>query len=269
MVKDKKLILLKELLLTDDRAHIDSLNNRIKELESIIDLQENLSIKVDPIIDEKLQKYTTDIPEKLGPMITESLKNEIQNSKAQVVDALYPIIGKMIKKYIQQEFKILSDKINQQLKKRFSMEGIVRKFKSKFTGVEEESLILHELAKTEIIEIFIIEKNSGLLKANFSKSDTIDKEVLSAMLTAIKSFVEQAFNTGEEQLESIEYGLYHIHIQNFKSFYIAVILHGVYDSTYKSKLKSKLLVFVGKNISNTTNSNLNIKLAEAFNNGII
>jgi len=149
------------------------------------------------------------------------------------------------------------------------MEGIVRKFKSKFTGVEEESLILHELAKTEIIEIFIIEKNSGLLKANFSKSDTIDKEVLSAMLTAIKSFVEQAFNTGEEQLESIEYGLYHIHIQNFKSFYIAVILHGVYDSTYKSKLKSKLLVFVGKNISNTSNSNLNIKLAEAFNNGII
>ena len=269
MVEDKKLSLLKELLLTDDRVLIDALNKKIKGLESIIERREILSLKVDPIIDIKLKEYTDDIPKKLGPMITESLKNEIQNSKDQVVDALYPIIGKMIKKYIQQEFKILSDKINHQLKKRFSVESIIRIFKSKFIGVNEESLMLQELAKTTIQEIFIIEKGSGLLKANFSKTNTIDKDVLSAMLTAIKSFVEEAFHTGEEHLESIEYGLYNIHIQNFKSFYIAVVLHGIYDSAFKSKLKSKLLVFAQNNISNTTNINLSEKLAEAFDNGIV
>lgn len=269
MVEDKKLILLKELLLTEDRVLINALNKKIKVLESVIEQRKNLSLKVDPIIDVKLQEYTNAIPKTLSPIITESLKNEIQNSKDDVVDALYPIIGKMIKKYIQQEFKILSDRINQQLKQRFSIESLIRLFKSKFTGIDEENLILQELAKTAIQEVFIIEKNSGLLKANFSKTKTIDKDVLSAMLTAIKSFVEEAFNAEEEHLESIEYGLYNIHIQNFKSFYIAVVLHGVYDSAFKSKLKSKLLVFAENYISNSTNTVLSKKLAETFNNDII
>jgi len=269
MVEEKKLILLKELLLTDDRLLIDSLKLRIKELEYIIEHQEILSTKVNPIVDNKLKEYTRNIPEELGPTIIESLKNEIRNSKDMVVDALYPILGKMIKKYIQQEFRILSEKINNILKKSFSFKSLIRKFKSKITGVDEESLIINELAKTEIQEIFIIDKNSGILLANFSKTNTIDKEIISAMLSAIKSFVEEAFKTGEENLESIEYGMYNIHIQNFKSFFIAVVLHGVFESAYKEKLESQLLSFVAKNIPSSTNINLSDKLAEAFTKDVV
>ena len=269
MVEEKKLILLKELLLTDDRILIDSLMLRIKELESIIEHQEGLSTKVNPIIDNKLEEYTRNIPIVLGPSILESLKNEILNSKDGVVDALYPIIGKMIKKYIRQEFRILSEKINNKLKKSFSFKSLARKFKSKITGVDEDSLIINELAKTEIQEIFIIDRNSGILLANFSKTHTIDKEVISAMLSAIKSFVEEAFKAGEENLESVEYGLYNIHIQNFKSFFIAVVLHGVFESAYKAKLESQLLSFVAKNIPSTTNTNLSDKLAEAFTKDVV
>lgn len=270
MADEKELILLKELLLKDDRVLIEALNSRIQELEATLEKQENLSAKINPIIDEKLESYTKSIPDTLGPTITESLRNEIKNSKDQVVDALFPIMGSMIKKYIQQEFKILSEKINQQLKNTFSFKSFSRKFKSKITGVEEENLIISELSKTEIQEIFVIEKNSGILLANFSKTKTIDKEIISAMLTAIKSFVEEAFKTGEEHLESIEYGLYNIHIQNFYSFYIAVVLHGVFDNSYKSKLESKLLSFVEKNKSEESNKiNLSEKLTEAFSNDII
>jgi len=270
MSQDQKLRKLKELLLHEDRDTIDSLKEKIKELETIIEKQEKLATRVDPIIDEKLQQYTDDIPEKLGPTITESLKNEISNSKDQVVDALYPIIGKMIKKYIQQEFKILSEKINAQLQKSFSIKNWKRKIKAWVTGVDEQSLLLKELAKTEIQEIFIIERNSGLLKANFSKTNTIDKDVLSAMLTAIKSFVEDAFITGDQDLEAIEHGLYNIHIQNFNSYYIAVVLHGVFDSSYKGKLEYELLNFAEKNLQKPQSTEaLSKKLAEKFTNDII
>lgn len=269
MEEEKKLILLKELLLKDDRTLVNSLNSRIKELEELIEHNKNLSLKINPIIDKKLEEYTKSIPDKLGPTITDSLKNEIQNSQDQVVDALFPIIGKMIKKYIQNEFKILSDNINSQLKERFSFKGWSRKFKSKVSGVNEESLIIQTLAKTEIQEIFIINKGSGILQANFSKTETIDKDVLSGMLTAIKSFVEDAFKTGEEQLESIEYGLYNIHIQNFKSYYLAVVIHGVFDSVYKSKLESKLLDFADNHLKNSSKKNLSNILAKVFKNDIV
>jgi len=266
MPKSTKLHQLKELLLHEDRDEIALLQDKIKSLESIIEKQEQLAYHVDPIIDKKLKQYTEDIPEKLGPTITESLKNEIANSKDAVVDALFPIIGKMIKKYIQQEFKILSEKINTQLQKSFSFKNWTRKFKSKVSGIDEENLIIQELAKTEIKEIFIIEKDSGILIANFSKTNTIDKDVLSGMLTAIKSFVEEAFKTGNDSLESIEYGLYNIHIQNFNSYYFAVVAHGVFDNAYKGKLEYELLNFAEKHLNKGSHENISIKLAEFFNN---
>ncbi len=266
MSETHKLRQLKELLLHEDRDEIALLQAKITELESIIEKQEQLATRVNPIIDKKLEKYTADIPDKLGPTITESLKNEIANSKDAVVDALFPIIGKMIKKYIQQEFKLLSDKINAQLQESFSFKGWRRKIKSKVSGIDEESLLINDLGTTEIQEIFIIEKNSGILKGNFSKTNTIDKEVLSAMLTAIKSFVEDAFKTGNDSLESIEYGLYNIHIQNFNSYYIAVVVHGVFDSAYEAKLEQELLSFAEKFLSKESDENISIKLTEFFDN---
>ena len=167
---------------------------------------------------------------------------------------------------IQQEFKLLSDKINSQLQKSFSFKGWRRKIKSKVSGIDEESLLINDLGTTEIQEIFIIEKNSGILKGNFSKTNTIDKEVLSAMLTAIKSFVEDAFKTGNDSLESIEYGLYNIHIQNFNSYYFAVVVHGVFDSAYEAKLEYELLNFAEKYLSKESDENISIKLTEFFDN---
>ncbi|KAG1647945.1 Ras-related protein Rab-14 [Nymphon striatum] len=55
------------------------------------------------------------IPQTLGPVITETLKEEIRLHKDEVVDALYPILGKMVKKYVAQEMKLLSAKMNNQL----------------------------------------------------------------------------------------------------------------------------------------------------------
>jgi hypothetical protein len=263
--EDSKIDVLKNLLLNEDRLEIDALKQQIERLENLIETQDALSEKVNPIITKRLDKYTEDIPKKLGPSITESLSNEIANSQDAIVDALYPIMGKLIKKYILKEFEKLSEQINNQIKNRFSFKGFGRKLKSIFTGVNEDSLIIKDIAETKIEELFIIEKNSGILKGNFSKTNTIDKDVLSGMLTAIKSFVEDAIKTDNDNLESIEYGLYHIHIQNFKSYYIAAIVHGVYDTNYQENLRDLLYDFSKKHYkASYTKTQLSQSLEKMF-----
>jgi flagellar motor component MotA len=69
----------------------------------------------------------------------------------------------------------------------------------------------------------------------------MDKDMISGMLTAIKSFVEDAFSGGAQNLEAIEYELYTIHIQNFFSYYIAVVVSGNYSRTFESDLENELL----------------------------
>lgn len=263
--EDSKIDLLKNLLLNEDRLEIDALKSKIESLETLIETQEALSEKVNPIITKRLDKYTEEIPKKLGPSITETLRSEIANSQDAIVDALYPIMGKLIKKFIQKEFEKLSEQINEQIKNRFSFKAFGRKLKSIFTGVNENSLIIKDIAETEVQEIYIIEKNSGILKGNFSKTDTIDKDVLSGMLTAIKSFVEDAIKTENDNLESIEYGLYHIHIQNFKTYYIAAIVHGVYDINYQQNLRDLLYDFSKKHYkAKATNVQLSQSLEKMF-----
>ncbi len=243
MEQKDKLKLLKEILLTEDRVFAQSITKKIESLNSVIHKKQNLSEKVNPIVDDKLEAFVKEIPKTLGPTITKTLKEEIKNSQDAVVEALYPILGKMIKKYIQNEMKMLSERINSQVQSSFSVKTWQRKFKAIFSGVKEEDIILSDLVKPKIEQIFIIKKDSGILSGSYSKKETIDKNMISGMLTAIKSFVEDAFSGGNQDLESIEYELYNIHIQNFHSYYIAVVISGAYNQNYKNNLENKLLDF--------------------------
>lgn len=243
MVKEEedKLQLLRDILLIDDREVARAVSQRLDSISEILEKREELSKKVDPIIEKRLNKFVEDIPSTLGPVITQTLKEQIQNSKDQVVEALYPIMGKMIKRYVQNEIKLLSESINKKVNSTFSVQGIKRKIRSIFTGIKESDLIIAESNQPIIDEIFIIEKGSGILLGNHSKTETMDKDMVSGMLTAIKSFVEDAFSGGAQDLEAIEYELYTIHIQNFFSYYIAVVVSGNYTRAFESSLENDLL----------------------------
>ena len=243
MTDTERLSKLKDLLLTEDRDFANKILQKLDHLEETVYVSENLSEKINPIIDKKIDSFIETMPAKLGPTITETLKSEIKNSQDAIVDALFPIIGKMIKKYIQQEMKILSDNINLQVQQTLSIKRYQRKIKSIFFGISENDIAMSEFGQPQIQQIFIIEKGSGLIIASFSKSDTIDEDMIAGMLTAIKSFVEDAFHGGNQSLENIEYELNTIQIQNFQSYYMAAVISGAVDTGFKSDLQDRLLDF--------------------------
>jgi len=251
MQDQDKLKILKELLFTEEQEFADSIDKKVEKLTELINRQEQLCLKVDPIVDEKLKTFVKDIPKTLGPTITQALKEEIENSQDAVVEALFPIIGKMIKKYIAHEMKLLSEKISKQTKNAFSFKNWFKKSRAKAQGISDGDLILVDLAKPELLQLFVIEKESGLLITNYTPSENqiIDEDMIAGMLTAIKSFVEDAFQGGDQNLEHIEYELHHIHIQNFASYYIAVVVSGAYDTAFKDTLEDRLLDFAQRHIA--------------------
>lgn len=230
MNDSEKLLHLKRLILNEDWNAAQRIFKRLDELDK------ELPGKMDTIVTKRLDKYTSEIPEKLGPVITQALSEEIKNSQDRVVDALFPIIGKMIKKYIQKEIAILQENINKQLRNTFS----IFSFRSKSKKGTPKTI---ELIKSEIEQVFVIEKGSGLIIGSYTKHATVDEDMISGMLTAIKSFVEDAFQGGQQSLELIQYELYKIHIQNFSSYYIAFVISGPADDSFRSKLEDKLFDF--------------------------
>jgi hypothetical protein len=240
MREEDKLDIIRDILLTDDKSLQEDMAKRIEFLEHVLNDRKELANKVDPLIKYQLGEFTKSIPRTLGPTITATLKQEIKNHKDEVVDALYPVLGKMVKKYVAQEMRLLSEKIDNQLSfiKRWK-----RRFRSWFTGVREEELILKKLSTATIEQVLLIERDTGILKASYSKTSSIDKEMISGMLTAIKSFVEDAYYKKNQNLELIEYESYNIHLQSFVTHYVAVVISGNYILQSKNKLQDLIFNF--------------------------
>ncbi|MDV7137396.1 cell envelope biogenesis protein OmpA [Maribacter sp. TH_r10] len=240
MSEKDRLEILKDILFTEDREDIDKIADRIELLEQTYNNREKFASRVNPIVERQIDDFAKNIPNTLGPVITETLKREIHNHKDEVVDALYPILGKMVKKYVAQEIKVLSEKIDNQLS---FISAWKRRLRSFFGGSKEKELLLNDLSSEKVEQVLLIERDSGLLKAGYSKTETIDEEMISGMLTAIKSFVEDAFNQKNQELELIEYELYNIHIQSFVNYYVAVVISGSYSLKTKDKVQDIIFDF--------------------------
>ncbi|MEL6989082.1 MAG: cell envelope biogenesis protein OmpA, partial [Bacteroidota bacterium] len=221
MTSEEKLKVLKELLLNEEREFDRELLQKIEELTKE---QKHLSDRVAPIMNERLDEFVQEIPKTLGPTITQTLKAEIKKSQDAVAEALFPIIGKMIKKYVQAEIKKLNDNINDRIQNTFSWRNAFSPKKSNLTAAQ----LMNEEYAGRLEHIMVIEKGSGILKANYSKTQNLDEDMMAGMLTAIKSFAEDAFSKSKVELERIDYELFTIHLQNFSNYYIAVVVTGIY-----------------------------------------
>ncbi len=245
---------LREILLEKDWEEREEFAQKLNDLDDQLNSRNRLEEKIQPILDTERDNLKHKFPELFGPQITESISKQIRESQDEVVEALYPILGRMIKKYITSEIEKLSEKVDEQMKLAFSWEAWKLRIKAWLTGTPQKSVIISKLIEPKIEEIFIIEKQSGLLLGSFSKNHSVDQDMIAAMLTAIKAFVEDAFKGEEQELDSIDYDNYKIVIKNFKSFFIAVVTSGGMSLAFRDKLDDTLLDFSEKVLKNARQS---------------
>ena len=102
--------------------------------------------------------------------------------------------------------------------------------------------------KTNIRDIFVIEKDSGLRMASAHAEDSQggDGDIFSGMVTAIKGFGEDVFNKsgrGKQELEFIDYESHKIFLQSHHNYYFAVLLNGSMSTSEKNKLADQFMDF--------------------------
>ncbi len=240
---------LKEILLEQDREDRDELARKLDELDSQLNERNKLEERINPILTDQEGALKKNFSHLFGPQITESISKQIKESQDEVVEVLYPIIGRMIKKYITSEIEKLSEKVDAQMKEAFSWESWKIRIKAWFSGTPQKNVVMSKLIEPKIEEVFVVERNSGILIGSYSKKESLDGDMVAGMLTAIKAFVEDAFNADTQELESIDYENYKLIIKNFKSFYISVVCTGVANVEFKDKLDTQLLNFAEKVLS--------------------
>jgi len=246
---DNVLQKLKEILLEEERENQQKLRSDMVSLQKNVDLMK-------PFLERKVEELKNDFEKVAQPAISKVVKTELFIAKDMLIESLYPIIGKIIKKYIQIEFEKLSDNIDKQLNQTFTWNNFKMQLRALWEGVSQKDLILKNIDPPIVEEVYIIYQESGLLAAQYSRANTIDQDLIAGMLTAIKSFIEDAFQRKTGTLDMIEYGTFKIILQNSHRHYFAAIVSGTVNQVYKAELLDYMLIFASNHIQNSIEDSL-------------
>ncbi|MEW5867685.1 MAG: hypothetical protein AB1894_00290 [Chloroflexota bacterium] len=183
-----------------------------------------------------------EMAEALGPVMGEAVRVQIRDSRQEMVDALYPIIGQTVQRAIGEFGRELQRNIDTRLRTTFGPQGLWRTLTARLRGISPSELALRDAMPFTVSEVFVIQHGSGILLAHnhYGDSQAPDSDLIGAMLTAIRSFVHDAFNQGqarEFELDGIQYGEEGILIQSGQHAYVAVVLRGVEPEGFRSALR--------------------------------
>ena len=100
---------------------------------------------------------------------------------------------------------------------------------------------LHRKSGLIFVTAMLLMSASGAAIAAFVP---VRVSVVAGMLTAIKSFVEDAFQRDNESLEMIQYGTYKIVIENFPNYYFAVAIKGSISTSEGGEIRDNIIDFI-------------------------
>lgn len=243
-----------------EKDHFEQLRNLILESdrENYAEQNERILAKLN-----ELERELND-PEKFAAVI--------QQSKAEIIDVLGPVLGKMMKKFIASEITRIKENIEKQSKAIFSFQFLKQTIKNKMAGVSKGDAAIDQAMGGSLLQIFVIDKNSGLLIGEYSPQNILEPDLVAGMLSAIKSFVESAFGQENSELESLEYSSYKILLYNFNRFYFACVMEGFIDAELRAQLQDDFLDLTDhqlgtislKNIDNTLKQRVELELDKKF-----
>jgi hypothetical protein len=228
---------LKDILLRDDRS-------TLLELQRTLNERALLEEKINPILEDHIEYLRKNFPKEYAQIVNKMVEQKIKSSQAEIVDAIYPVLGSMITKFINYKFQELKDSIDAQINGLKQNYNPVFWLRNRVLGVKDSDAILASIDVATVEEIFVIERDSGLLIGSATLYPSVNRDVVAGMLTAIKAFVEDAFQRDKEDLEMIQYGTYKIVIENFPNYYFAVAIKGSISTEEAGKLRGDIIDFI-------------------------
>jgi outer membrane protein OmpA-like peptidoglycan-associated protein len=179
--------------------------------------EERLQKSVASILDGALRDAEVTRHEPLSravaPLVVKTIKTELRNSEAELVDALYPHTGKMVRQYVRVAMAELLADIERKLGGAKPSELDAR---ARALGISVAELVLRESQQLKIDELFLVRRGSGELVAHWERpADGLpagppsgaNRDVLIAgYLSGIQSFSEEAFDDRKGSLRALDMG---------------------------------------------------------------
>ncbi len=204
---------LRDLLLWNDRLQHSTLDSRLEQLEKrIVDPEMRIADTSEVLVQAMRQSLKKDeqLSDTLKPVVVEQFHYTSRNDPEVMADALFPILGPAIRKMIAA--MLIPDK--------------------------------HSKKRTYRLEqLFLIDKETGLPICHVAADTayTQDADMVSGMLSAIQSFVHEAFSANDfDGLNTLQIGELSVWIEWGPSAILAAVIRGAAPEKLREAMQVQL-----------------------------
>ena len=228
---------LREILVGANADELAALKARIADVESRTrDVSEVLA----PAI---AQSDTKALVSSLEKPVSLSLKQAIRSEPQDYAEILYPVMAPSIRRAISQAISSLLVTINRTVESATSVRGLKTRVQSMRTGIPYAELALRQSLLYRVEYVYLIDRESGMQVAALTSLETegLDGDAVSAMFSAIQSFVQDSFSRDPAaRLTDLTVGDHNVWVAHGPKLMLACVILGDAPQGLKDDLHDAL-----------------------------
>lgn len=230
---------LRQIIVGDNAQQLAQLRERLESVEARTrDVSEVLA----PAIDATMARDDS-LVSALKEPVSEGLKQAIRVEPEAYAEILYPAIAPSIRAAIAQAINSMLATINKTIESATTVGGIRTRIEAVRTGVPYGELLLRRSLLYRVEHIYLIDRESGLLIGEMAGegASQLDSDAVSAMFSAIQSFVQDSFAAApEDRLTDFKVGQHNIWIAHGPRAMLACVIRGEAPESLKTQLHTTL-----------------------------
>ncbi len=171
----------------------------------------------------------------------ERFESKIVESKERVIDVVSPKMGKIIRASVNAQIEKINEKIREastQLSDLLSPRKILKKLRGKDKVYYSDY--------PSIVQLFVIESDTGLMFGKFEKEQLNDPDMMTGLLTSIKTFAESSLSIPDAEVGLIDYGDYFIKLFNYGTYYFALVFNGKQNNDFENFINEEIDAFANQ-----------------------
>jgi outer membrane protein OmpA-like peptidoglycan-associated protein len=206
-------------------------------------LKESVAKVIDGVIEEARKTRQDDLSRALAPMLVKTIKAELRNNQAEMVQALYPITGQLVKSYVASAMRDLTNRMNRGIE----TSGFVLTMRSLLSGYSKAELRISETQRLEVEELYIVRRGSGELLVRFPETlgrPGTDVHHMTGVLAAINDFAANAFQADGGHLRNFDVDDFTLFLRASPAYLLAAKCRGVAAPGVESLIDGEFLATV-------------------------
>jgi OOP family OmpA-OmpF porin len=179
----------------------------------------------------------------LTPPVERAITASVRRDPKPLADALFPVIGPAIRKAVAASLASMVESLNRSLEHSVSARALQWRLEAFRTGKSFGEIVLLKTLLFRVEQVFLIHRKTGLLLQHVraGPAHVEDAQLVSAMLTAIRDFVQDSFRTPEQDsLDALKVGELSIWIEQGPGAILAAVIRGTAPATLRQVLQQAL-----------------------------